>query len=450
MDIEQKTNQESGNSDIPITRTNAPDKILNNAITLELKGPTTYLGEAWQIYKNRFWVFALILLLYIVIVFGQGLLVGSVAAITGIVGGVAGVGENNTVFLMIVTIVLVFLSALVSGIINYLLQGAMFFVVRDRQEKIGIMTSIKKSWQRLWPFFWVNVLVGLIVGGGTMILIIPGFILAIWFAFAPYIVLDQEEHGMNALLKSKAYVSGRWWSVFGRMMFLILIAIAIQLVLGIILLVVGLLLSSMTGVVSIVADVIQYVFYFLFIPIATIYNFLVYEDIKRVKGDFVFAPDPKEKKWYPIIAICLLVIPFLILIFAGYAIWYTVRNNVLPANDISSVIGTENNDNVGNTIGTGEKLTTENNQILSEDDKQLDSMANLTRNALDIYFTVKGYYPYTEKISNLWLEENPILVKEPVLPSQCGTLTQPGATCGIHYKWIGIDKYELTVDYLTD
>ncbi len=69
----------------------------------------------------------------------------------------------------------------------------------------------------IWPAIYVSVLVTLIVLGGTLLLIIPGIIFAVWYSFAFYAVLFENAHGFDALKSSKSLVVGRWWAIVWRL-----------------------------------------------------------------------------------------------------------------------------------------------------------------------------------------------------------------------------------------
>lgn len=68
----------------------------------------------------------------------------------------------------------------------------------------------------IWPVLWTSLLVSLIVLGGSLLLIVPGIIFAIWYNFSLYAVVFENAKGLGALRASKALVTGRWWAIFWR------------------------------------------------------------------------------------------------------------------------------------------------------------------------------------------------------------------------------------------
>ncbi len=68
----------------------------------------------------------------------------------------------------------------------------------------------------IWPFIFAAFLVGIIVFGGTLLLIVPGIIFSVWYALTSYIVILDDGRGWSALKTSKKLVYGRWWGMAAR------------------------------------------------------------------------------------------------------------------------------------------------------------------------------------------------------------------------------------------
>lgn len=79
----------------------------------------------------------------------------------------------------------------------------------------------KQELQQVAPLLkstiWVVILSGLAAFGGFILLIIPGIIFSIWFAFSMYTAIFDGQKGAAALRMSKKLVQGRWWGVFWRL-----------------------------------------------------------------------------------------------------------------------------------------------------------------------------------------------------------------------------------------
>jgi hypothetical protein len=188
---------------------------------------------------------------------------------------------------------------LVAGILTGLLLGtvtlfwglaAMVFAVAD--ESIDIKTALQRGWSRIWAFAWVFTLTGFIVTGGFLLLIIPGIIFSVWFFFSQFVLAAEDERGMRALLKSKAYMQGRFFEVFIRLIVVWMVSVAI-------------------GMVPVLGAVLS----LLFVPFMLIYGWLIYEDLRPKSGSFPFTCTSGDKAtWLGIAAVGFLIVPLFFLV----------------------------------------------------------------------------------------------------------------------------------------
>ena len=79
-------------------------------------------------------------------------------------------------------------------------------------------TNINNSSKFIWPMLVVAILNIILVFFGSLLLIIPGIIFAVWFSFIYYIVLFENKTGVEALKTSKKLVVGRWWPILWRLL----------------------------------------------------------------------------------------------------------------------------------------------------------------------------------------------------------------------------------------
>ena len=86
----------------------------------------------------------------------------------------------------------------------------------------------------MWPMFVIDVFYTLAVALGMVLLIIPGIWLAIRFAFAPWLIIVEEQAPYAAMRRSAELVKGFWWAVFGRLFLVGVIGFAVSFVLGMI------------------------------------------------------------------------------------------------------------------------------------------------------------------------------------------------------------------------
>lgn len=104
-------------------------------------------------------------------------------------------------------------------------QSAILYSVTHADEAdLTIGSSYKKGSKFIWQLLWIGCIYGIIVAGGMFLFVVPGIMFWTWFAFAVFILFDENIKGSNALLKSKFYVQGYFWPILGRMFFMILIS----------------------------------------------------------------------------------------------------------------------------------------------------------------------------------------------------------------------------------
>lgn len=124
------------------------------------------------------------------------------------------------------------------GPINYSVKWV--FLKAVRKEKINIKDMFSVFERNYWNAVLANLLVGIIVGFGIVMLIVPGIIFACRLAFVPYLVIDQKMDVMDALKTSWDMTRGHGWSIF----FIALLAIPIVIA-GLIMLFFGVFISIM-------------------------------------------------------------------------------------------------------------------------------------------------------------------------------------------------------------
>ena len=82
----------------------------------------------------------------------------------------------------------------------------------------NIKTAIGSTKKLILPTLIVSILTGLAVLAGFLLLIIPGVIFSVWFAFSFYVVVLEEKHGTEAMRESKKLVKDRWFATFFRLL----------------------------------------------------------------------------------------------------------------------------------------------------------------------------------------------------------------------------------------
>jgi len=184
-------------------------------------------------------------------------------------GGTSGPGATDPSVLIRDSLFTV-VFALVYFIFSLLLQSALVrATIEDLNgKKPGFGDCIQIAIQCLLPTLGIGILVALGVGLASVALLVPGIVLWLgWSVSVP--VLVQERLGVfGSMSRSRALAKGSRWSLFGLFLILFILAIAIQLALGMTVYlfgtgiagsVVGAVISAVVSTIMSVATAVSYV-----------------------------------------------------------------------------------------------------------------------------------------------------------------------------------------------
>jgi membrane-anchored glycerophosphoryl diester phosphodiesterase (GDPDase) len=127
--------------------------------------------------------------------------------------------EKITPFIMVLGFVFVILS-IIGYFISLWFSLTFIRIISNKYENLeneSIKNEIMKTKSLIFTAFITSLLSGLAVFAGLILFIIPGIIFSIWFAFAIYSVVLDNQKDTNALRFSKSIVVGRWWAVLLRL-----------------------------------------------------------------------------------------------------------------------------------------------------------------------------------------------------------------------------------------
>lgn len=265
-----------------------------------LPGPFALLGEALMIFSRRPLTFL-----------GISFISSLIAAIyptfnmlwaaTHPAGSIVSSADT---LILIIGLVLAVLVIVIGGTLSTL---ALIYAIKDSAEDIGIIESYRRGIRKIFSFWWIGLLTTSIVLGGSLLLIIPGIIFAVWFGLAMFVLVAEDVKGLNALLKSKAYVNGYWWPVAGRsavMMLFAMIPIGLLLILNPI-------LGGYWG-----RMVYSFSVQLVLTPVILAYTFLIYSHLRAIKGEFAVVASGKQRFGLillGIIGVLAITVPALIL-----------------------------------------------------------------------------------------------------------------------------------------
>lgn len=165
----------------------------------------------------------------------------------------------------------------------------------NKVHKLDQPMTLGQAYSAAKPFIWPMIITGILVGIFTIIgfilLVIPGIIVGVWLSFSMYIVIAEGKSGMDAVKASKEYVTGYWWAVFGRL-------ILVGLVVGIIAAVIGGICQAILGVQ--LGTLVQNVVSLVLTPLALLYQYSLYLDVKRAKSGMGSTPAPVSTPQAPV------------------------------------------------------------------------------------------------------------------------------------------------------
>ncbi len=242
-----------------------------------LSGFGKLLSQSWEVYRRRFQVFMLILL------------IASIPfVLLAVVGSLSQSISKSNPMVAAPFALLAFISSAAAIIFSIWGQASLVFSITDTG--LDLKGVLGKGWRGVLPFFWISVLFLFIALSGFVLFIVPGIVFLVWFSFSFFVFAAEGDRGIHALLKSKEYVRGLWLPVFSRLLGLWAISLVLSWV-------------PMAGPFLSV----------LFMPFVLAFTYFLYLDLKRVKEKMTFAPSPSDRKSWLIIWALGFVIAILII-----------------------------------------------------------------------------------------------------------------------------------------
>lgn len=168
--------------------------------------------------------------------------------------------SNFDINIILFDILLALLGIFFAIILGLWSQTATLYAVKEGS--ITFKNLLTMAWPKIGSLFWVALLTALAVLGGFILFVIPGIIFSVWFCFSGFVFVAENLRGASALKKSRDLVKGYWWPVFGRLV-----------VIGIV-----------AGLISSIETFGPIINIFFMVPFATVFEYLLYQDLKRVKG----------------------------------------------------------------------------------------------------------------------------------------------------------------------
>jgi predicted Zn finger-like uncharacterized protein len=173
--------------------------------------------------------------------------------------------------------------------------GAFLCAVTD--EALDLPAALRAGWERYLPFLWLFLLAGFLQGGATLFFLVPGVILWVCFAFAPYMVAEGRARGMDALMLSLSYSKEDWFAIFLRLLLLWLVGVAL-------------------GAIPFVGGALSLIY----LPFQYILVWVLYRNLRTVRGEGLQPAGGAGRVAVVVVALLgWLLVPFIVFLVMGMA-----------------------------------------------------------------------------------------------------------------------------------
>lgn len=122
------------------------------------------------------------------------------------------------------------LAAIIAVIGTYWYQGFVVETIYESQasaSQLSLAHLFKVVWPRLAPLVAVGVLGGIAIVIGFILLIVPGLVLATWWALLAPVIVVEHGRWFDAFGRSRALVRGSGWQVFAVVVIVFLLQIGV-------------------------------------------------------------------------------------------------------------------------------------------------------------------------------------------------------------------------------
>ena len=239
--------------------------ISQSAPVQNLTGPIELLISAWQIFKSNWKILVPIAVTPSAIMF--------VGSLVGMIGGSA----------VFVTLVFSIASIVFSIVMAPTLIIAISKIDGGSAGSIEYWPQYKEGFKFFWIVLGLGILQGLIFIGSGILFIIPAIVVSAFVSFMVYSRVLDGNKGFSAFTDSYSLVNGRWWGVFGRMLFLVLIYIVLAIVVGIIVSFFQAIFGKVSVVSSIIVLILQMILTSTVGVLASAYMYRMFNSLKSTR-----------------------------------------------------------------------------------------------------------------------------------------------------------------------
>jgi len=167
-----------------------------------------------------------------------------------------GSGQPKNLWFTIIIVAANVLNFLIYILVSAAGIEAVGRVIEER--KLSFKEVVNVGWKKYGVFFLLTILLGLVIGLGFVLLIVPGVLFLVWFSFSRFIIVENKIGIKSAFLKSKELVKGRFWPVFGRLIVFGLFSSVVGILVALIPYGVGIILGTFLGALFLVPYYLLY------------------------------------------------------------------------------------------------------------------------------------------------------------------------------------------------
>lgn len=156
-------------------------------------------------------------------------------------------------------------------------SAAMISALGYRQEGMApVGYVLKKGFQLLPPFLVLTILASLAYMGGWFLLVFPAVIICLGLSLAWYLCVLEDVSIFQAIGTSWRITKGYKWSIFGRLLLLMVMVWGVTIALAMV---------GMVPIMGMLAVPVQFALNFVIAPYALAYFYCIYEDIRSIRQD---------------------------------------------------------------------------------------------------------------------------------------------------------------------
>ena len=264
----------------------APVRVTPSAAGGPLSSFKELFGRAWGLYKRKFLTMLGLMLLSIVLVLLSFLGMLPFALLAKMMASIK------------TPLVLAGFLVTAGGVMYVMSWTSAAYFHAIAFSESGVMESLRRTRGLAWGYMGFLALWSLLVMGGSLLLLIPGILFAVWFILSPFVYLEEDGGSFASLMRSREYVRGYWWPLALRLLGVWLIYALISAIPFV---------GQLAG--------------FLLGPFLFIHIFVVYEDLKRIKGPTLPEPTRGAKAGVLVTGLAgFIAIPLAAILISGAAL----------------------------------------------------------------------------------------------------------------------------------